>query len=346
MAERRGLGGRPTIYDVASAAGVSLATVSRVINASAPVSDATRRRVLSVAGKLGYRPSLIASSLSRRRSQTLGLIVPDIANPFFAELARAVEKTAAAAGYAVFVCNTDEHASQEAAYIDVLTRRGVDGLLLCTGNPMTFALARESGVATVSVARDVPDGAPGHDAVVLNDRLGGRLAGRYLLRLGHRRVGFVGEGRRIVSSEDRRLGYLDAMGQAGVGVSPEWMVEVRGRSPRVFETLARRLRDSGLTAVCVASDAIAWRLVQALRQGGVAVPEAMSVVSFDDTDVARLMDPPLTSVRQPIDRMGRLAVRILLEAAAAPERSSAGAHLRRVVRPSLIARRSTAAPSS
>jgi LacI family transcriptional regulator len=334
---------RTTIYDVASAAGVSLATVSRVMNASAPVAEDTKRRVLEAAGSLGFRPSLVASSLSRRRSQTLGLVVPDIANPFFAELARAVEKTAAAQGYAVFVCNTDERPSVEAAAVDALTRRGVDGLILCTGNPVTFALAQGVGVPALSVARDRPGSAGGHDVVVLNDRLGGRLAARYLLRLGHRRIGFVGESRRIPSSEERRLGYADAMRAARAATSPAWVLEVPAHASRRLEHVAEDVMAEGLTAVCVATDAIAWRLVRALRRARVGVPEQVSVVSFDDTEVARLTDPPLTSVRQPIARMGRLAVETLLARAAGdmgPARDG-GPYLRRLLRPSLIVRGST-----
>lgn len=334
---------RTTIYDVASAAGVSLATVSRVINASAPVAENTRQRVLAAATGLGFRPSLVASSLSRRRSQTIGLVVPDIANPFFAELCRAVEKTAAAHGYAVFVCSTDERPSLEAASVDALTRRGVDGLILCTGNPVTFGLARRAAVPALSVARDLPEGAAGHDAIVLNDRLGGRLAARYLLRLGHRRIGFVGESHRIPSSENRRQGYLDAMREAGAPVSPTWMVDIPAHASRRVAETAAALRGAGLTAVCVATDAIAWRLVPALRDAGVVVPEGMSLVSFDDTEVARLIDPSLTSVRQPIGRMGRLAVQTLLRAAAEDDTAAqAESHNRRLLRPSLIVRRSTA----
>jgi len=327
---------RPTIYDVASTAGVSLATVSRVINGSAPVTEATRRRVLDAAGALGFRPSLVASSLSRRRTQTLGLVVPDIANPFFAELARAVEHAAAGRGFAVFVCSTDERATVEAASVDALTRRRVDGLILCTGNPVTFDLARRSGVAAVSVARDLPDGADGHWAVVLNDRLGGRLAVRHLLRLGHRRIGFLGESARIPSSESRRQGYLDAMREAGAPVSPSWMADVPAHAPRRLADAVRRLQAEGLTAVCVAADAVALRLVRALREVGMNVPEAISIVSFDDTEIARLLEPPLTSVRQPIGRMGRIAVEILV-AGTGDERAR-----RRLVRPSLVARASTA----
>lgn len=335
---------RPTIYDVASAAGVSLATVSRVMNASAPVRADTRQRVLQAAGRLGFRPSLVASSLSRRRSQTLGLVVPDIANPFFAELARAVEKTAASLGYAVFVCNTDEHPSVEAQAVDALTRRGVDGLILCTGNPVTFALAQGAGVPALSVARDLPEGMgmAGHDAIVLNDRFGGRLAARYLLRLGHRRIGFVGESHKIPSSEERRRGYVDAMREAGIGVMPAWMLEIPAHAPRRLEHMAEDLAAAGLTAVCVATDAIAWRLVRSLRRARMGVPEEISVVSFDDTEVARLMEPPLTSVRQPIERMGRLAVQTLVRPAAPPGSGANAVPGRRLLRPTLIVRGSTA----
>lgn len=333
---------RTTIYDVADAAGVSLATVSRVINASAPVSEETRRRVLAAVGRLGFSPSLLASSLTRRRSQTLGLVVPDIGNPFFAELARSAEKTAAVRGYALFVCNTDGHAAQEASYIEALTRRRVDGLLLCTGNPASVRLARRAGLATVSLARDLPPEAQGHGAVLLDDRLGGQMATRYLLGLAHRRIGFVGEGRHIRSSVDRGLGYRQAMVRAGIAAPPAWSVDAVVASERRLQAIVQGMRRDALTAVCVATDAIAWRLMRALRRNGLGVPEDISLVSFDDTAVARLIDPPLTSVRQPIARMGRLAVEMLL--AGLGDAAPAPGALRRVLRPRLVVRQSTAPP--
>lgn len=345
MAGRQASRKRATIYDVADAAGVSLATVSRVINASAPVSDETRRKVLAAAGRLGFSPSLLASSLTRRRTQTLGLVVPDIANPFFADLTRAAEKTAAERGYALFVCNTDGRAAQEAYYIEALTRRRVDGLLLCTGNAKSVHLAQHAGLPTVNLARDLPPGNVGHSVVLLDDRLGGHLATSYLMSLGHRRVGFVGEGRGIRSSLERAAGYLAALEEAGIAASEAWTVDVTLRSESRLGAIVRSMRRDDLTAVCVASDAIAWRLMRALRREGLTVPRDMSLVSFDDTDVARLVEPALTSVRQPIARMGRLAVEMLLSGlegeGAGPEGSA-----RRVLRPRLVVRGSTAPPPS
>lgn len=313
MAHRRN-SGRVTIYEVAARAQVSLATVSRVMNGSAPVSEGMRDRVREAADALGFQPSLVASSLSRRETKTLGLIVPDIANPFFAELARAAEKTAAAEGYAVFVCNTDEHPSLEASYIEALGRRQVDGLLLCTGSRMTFGLAAESGLPVVLLARDLPT-TNGHvaESVVLDDRLGGRLAAEYLCGLGHRGLAFVGEHQSVVSSEERRRGFWDAIREAGGEPRPDFTLQAGPLSIRRLERGLSDLRASGVTALVVANDATAVRVVIALRRMGVRIPDDLSVVSFDDTPLARLMEPPLTSVRQPTSRMGRLAVSLLLE---------------------------------
>lgn len=347
MAQRR-RSGRVTIYEVADLAHVSLATVSRVMNGSAPVSEGIRERVREAADALGFRPSLVASSLSRRETKTLGLIVPDIANPFFAELARAAEKTAAAEGYAVFVCNTDEHPSLEASYIDALSRRQVDGLLLCTGSRATFELAAESGLPVVLLARDLPP-TNGHaaDSVVLDDRLGGRLAAEYLYGLGHRSLAYVGEHQSVVSSEDRRKGFWDAIREAGGEPRPDFTLQAGPLSMRRLEGSLADLRRSGVTALVVANDATAVRVVIALRRAGMRIPGDLSVVSFDDTALARLMEPALTSVRQPTSRMGRLAVTVLLERVRhgdgdpGPRSAAREVH---TVRPRLVARGSTAPP--
>ena len=346
MAHRRS-SGRVTIYEVAERAHVSLATVSRVMNGSAPVSDVMRERVREAADSLGFRPSLVASSLSRHETKTLGLIVPDIANPFFAELARAVEKTAATEGYAVFVCNTDDHPSLEASYIDVLSRRQVDGLLLCTGSRTTFELATGSGLPVLLLARDLPV-AEGHsiESVVLDDRLGGRMAAEYLYRLGHRSLAYVGESQSVVSSEDRRRGFWDAIRDAGGEPRPDFALHAAPLSMRRLEKALTDVLAAGVTALVVANDATAVRVVLALRRRAARIPEDVSIVSFDDTALARLMEPALTSVRQPTSRMGRLAVTLLLGRVghtADPMRKSSPRESH-VVRPRLVIRRSTAPP--
>lgn len=353
--EKRRNSGRVTIYDVAERARVSLATVSRVMNGSAPVSDGIRERVREAADVLGFQPSLVASSLSRRETKTLGLIVPNIANPFFAEIARAAERTAATEGYAVFVCNTDEHPSLEASYIEALSRRQVDGLLLCTGSRATLELATQSGIPVVLLARDVPT-AEGHPAesVVLDDRLGGRLAAEYLYGLGHRHLAYVGETQSVVSSEDRRRGFWEAIREAGGEPRPDFTLHAGPLSERRLQAALAGLLAAGVTALVVANDATAVRVVLALKRQAVQIPQEVSIVSFDDTALARLMEPALTSVRQPTSRMGRLAVSRLLDRASrtdpdpdsgpAAAGGSGPARATHVVRPRLIARGSTAAP--
>lgn len=332
---------RPTIYDVARRAGVSLATVSRVVNRGPYVREETRRRVMEAITELGYEPSLVASALMKKSLATIGLILPDITNPFFAEIARGVEDEGSRLGYSVFICNSDEQGDKEASYIRLLRRKSCDGVIMAAAalDDPHFAHWVQSGYPIVMVARQV-DGVV-VDTVVVDDFKGGYLATQYLLELGHRRIAFLGEGRRVASSRERQRGYSAALTDFGVEPEPQLVLSAPARHEP--STVGRFLQSTGgVTAVFAANDVLAISVLKAARQVGRVVPDELAVVGFDRTILASMSDPELTSVAQPMTEMGRLAMELLVRRINDP----AASPVLRTVQPQLVIGGSTAPPKS
>lgn len=337
----RRTGASPTIRDVASHAGVSVATVSRVINDSPhKVHAATRRRVLRSVVRLAYRPNAVARGLRRGTTHSIALIVPDITNPFYPAIARGVEDAARRHGFAVVLGNTDGDPKRERAYLDILRTRWVDGVLFAGvgGDVDELRTLMAQGVPAVVIARDV-DG--GHIDTVLADGFAGmRLATVHLLRLGHRRIAFVGGPRALPVARERLLGYRRALREYGVGARPSLVVSgdfrVDGGRAAIRRLLARR---EGFTAVVAANDLMAIGAMEALRSAGRQIPQDVAVVGFDDIPFAAYVDPPLTTVVQPTYRLGALAVERLLSLM----RGDHGGPRRIVLQPQLVIRRSCGA---
>lgn len=312
---------RVTMSDVAREAGVSLMTVSRVLNNKGEVAAETRQRVMRVIAQLGYRPSGVARSLVTQRTGTVGLVVPDIANPFFAELARGAEDRAYASGHNVFLCNSYEDAQRELRALQSLEEKCVDGLVLCSSRledgALRAAIARHPAVVLVNRRL----AGTGVDAVLVNDELGGRLASEHLLRKGRRRVGFLTGPPASRSGQLRVRGYRTAFSGANVPFSSSWL---RPCSPTVEggRQTARELLDAhpGLTALLCYNDLVAVGALQACEELRRAVPDEVAVVGFDDIPLAALVTPALTSCRAPRYELGSVAMRALLERIAAPAR--------------------------
>ncbi|MGD9146516.1 MAG: LacI family DNA-binding transcriptional regulator, partial [Anaerolineae bacterium] len=214
---------RATMADVAREAGVSSMTVSRVINHKGEVSEATRERVLAVIEELGYRPSGIARGLATQRTGTLGLVVPDVANPFFADVVRGVEHGAYAEGYNVFLCNTEEDPERELAVLKSLEEKRVDGLVLCSSRldeaELRAVVARHRRVVLVN--RLLEGDSVG--SVLINDEMGGRLATRLLIEAGHRTIGYLSGPAVSHSGRQRAMGYRTALEEAGVDSDDSWV---------------------------------------------------------------------------------------------------------------------------
>lgn len=330
-----------TIYDVAKEAGVSIASVSNVINGKGKVSAKKREEIRKVMERLNYRPNVIASALMGKRTYTLGLLVPDVANPFFAEIARTVEDRAHQAGYSVIACSTDNKEERIERYIRLLKRKRVDGLIIGTGLGETGsqALQAEKAVPVVLIARG-SDALPAH-SVLTDDRAGGAAAARHLLGLGHRRLAVLAEGAQVTSSADRVRGFRAALSEAGVTLAEDDVLicetSVAAGERAAGELLRRAERP---TALFCCNDMLAAGALRAAKRSGIRVPGELSVVGFDNTVLAEVTDPALTTIAQPLDGIVGQALELLL---AEPE--DGAAELRRVIMaPELIVRESTAPP--
>jgi LacI family transcriptional regulator len=304
----------PTIREVAQHAQVSVATVSHVINRTRFVDPETQERVRQAIEALGYRPNMLARSLRRRETRTIGLIVPDNANPFFAEFARVIEDAGFAEGYSVILCNSDRSETKEETYIDVLLAKQVDGLIIMSLTDRVDLLQRvlDAAVPLVVVDRKLTDLAVSQ--VFIANEQGGYLAGRYLLELGHRRVGCIGGPSDGNPSWDRVLGFARALAEAGAPLPGGAIVPGDFRysgGEAGMRTLLER--DPKLTAVFASNDLMAIGAVCALRRAGLRVPEDVSVIGFDNILQASTMNPPLTTIEQPINELGQATARLLLD---------------------------------
>ena len=314
-----------TIRDVARRAGVSPMTVSRVINDSALVSAGTRRRVEDAIGELGYVPSRLARGLTARRTGTLAVIVPDVANPFFTLIVRGAEDVARRAGYRVILCDTRGDLAVEREVIEEMLAHRVEGILIAPVNDRSREHLRRLtafNVPFVLVDRTVR----GVDAdTVLGDSADGaqRLV-EHLLSLGHRRVGMIVESDDVSTARDRRRGYETALQAAGLLVDPELVVRARVDPEGGREGMRRLLTlDEPPTAVFTVNNLVAVGAIEAVRGAGLEVPDDVALVCFDDIEYASRLYPFLTVMEQPAETFGTLSTQLLLERIEnrAPERS-------------------------
>lgn len=308
-----------TIYDIARIAGVSTATVSHVINGTRKVSPDTARRVRAAMDETSYRPNTLARGLRTKHSNAIGFIVPDIANPFHAELARAVEQACFAAGRTVAVCCSGYSPEREQQHVEALWEQRVSGLLLAPARTVSpgVALARELGLPTVAVDNEC---AGMSQAVTSNNKVAGELAARHLLELGHQRFACITSKPGWATTNDQRLAAFRAtLAEAGYKLPGEAVAytdfAVTGGDVAMVELLARDLE---MTAVFACNDLIAAGAIGALHRAGRRVPADVSVVGVDDSLVSQLTVPPLTSIKQDVDGLAEQAI-ALLDAATAQD---------------------------
>jgi len=330
------------ITDVARRAGVSATTVSHAISGNRPVSAATVEAVRRAARELGYAPNRAARNLRLGIAGSIGLLVPDVANPYFAELARGVEDVAAAGGTSVLLCNTDFSTERELRYLETLRGGGADGVLYVAGEPPEPDLLRELGRAIPLVAVD--EALPRSEAteVVSDNRGGGRLAGEHLLSLGHRRVLAIEGPRRLASAQERRRGFLEATAAiAGTEVRTHPGDYLAASGERAIRDALAASPDGApwFSAVFAANDLMAIGAIAELRRHGLAVPGDVSVIGFDDSTLAALISPALTTIRQDVRRLGAIAAERLLAAIEDPDAAAAP---RTTLPTDLVVRESTA----
>lgn len=303
---------RATMRDVAALAGVSLKTVSRVVNREAGVSDELVARVNRAAEQLDYRPNLTASNLRRsdQRTGTLGLLVEDVANEFFASIHRGVEEVARRRGVAVIAASLDRDPALERDLVAAFASRRVDGLILAPTAPEQGYLTNElrSGWPIVCIDR-APRGVD-LDTVVTNNREGAAEGVRHLIRQGHRRIAFIGGQATLWTEQARFRGYVDAMAAAGAAVRPEWVHHGAQDSDEGM-AIAVGLLDASErpTAIFSAQNLITMGVFRALRQAG--LQDRVALVGFDDFLLADLLEPAVTVVAQDARAIGHLAAELL-----------------------------------
>ncbi len=324
-----------SLQDVAERAKVSIATVSRVLNKSDKVVPETRA-VLD----LGYRPSRVARRLRMNtgHAHLVGLIIPDIQNPFYAEIARGVEDAAYANQYALLLCNSDENVEKERFYLEVMQAESVDGVVLPPFDETDRAVVDmvKTGMPVVCVDRSLAKVKT--DLVEVDNYQGAIEAVNHLIARGHRNIGLI-EGRSEVStSRERRRGYLDALASHGIASRKELMRsgDFKQDSGRILANELLDLRKPP-TALFVCNNLMTVGALAALHHRGIRVPQEVAVVGFDDLPWAEALDPPPTVVRQPAYEVGRQAMELLLKRIMEPNRPAVTVRLL----PELVIRRST-----
>jgi DNA-binding LacI/PurR family transcriptional regulator len=325
-----------SIRDVAERAGVSTATVSHVINDTRFVREETRQKVLDAIETLNYQPSAIARSLATNSTQTIGLIISDIANPFFTAVSRGVQDEIHQHGYHTIFCNTDEDPDREDEYLRLLSARQIDGLIIAPTGVRSERLMRmaEAGTPIVLLDRETPDiEAP---LIGVDNEGGAYQATSYLIELGHRCIAIL-IGMETISTQISRFnGYKRALQKAGIAIDENMIARADSRSysnqfalldspplgfgtnkqmtPTAYHGLLRLLDSPNLpSAIFVTNNEMTVGAFYALRQRGLRCPQDISLISFDDHDWAPIFSPPLTVIRQPTYQLGQAAASLLLK---------------------------------
>jgi LacI family transcriptional regulator len=324
---------------VAEKAGVSTTTVSHVINDTRVVSREVRERVQAAIHELRYIPSAVARSLKNDKTHTLGMLVPNSSNPYFAELIQGIEDAAFALGYSIILCNSYDDPKKQVAYIRVLMEKRIDGLILVSSgfDPELTRLLANEAIPKVLVDRELPGVSA--DFVESDHEHAGYLATKYLIDLGHRDIACVSGPEDLLSSSARVTGYRRALEEAGIAPRAEHLLYADFSSKGGFDAFRRLLSlRSRPTAVFAGNDLMAIGGICAASEQGVRVPDELSVIGYDDIALASYCNPPLTTIGQPKREIGALTARILVERI----RNAETALRRELLQPVLVVRKSTA----
>jgi len=332
---------RITMRQIAARARVSVGTVSHVINHTAGVREPVRRRVLEAIERLGYQPSLLARGLRRNQTTIIGVIIPDISNPFFPLVVRGVEDIAYQNSYRLMLCNADNDAQKEQVYFDELRAYRMAGLIVIpSADSRLVAAAGTAGELPVVCLDRCPEGWKG-DSITVDNTEGAYQATRYLLELGHRRIAAITGQLHVTSAVERLKGFKRALREFGITMAPEYIQEGRFDRLSGYEKSLMLLQFSPRpTAVFAANDLVALGVLAAMRELGLRCPEDVSLTGFDDLELASFTNPALTTVAQPAYQMGARAAALLFERLRGEELPAQ--HI--VMKTALKARDSTAAP--
>ena len=301
-----------TIKEIAEMANVSSATVSKILNGKDKyISEATRQRVLEIVEREGYIPNAIAKSLKMKSTKTLGIIIPDVMNLFFSELARGIEDAAERKGYSVILCNSDNKEAKEERYIQVLQEKMVDGIILTASEKSVSKSLKRRNTPMVLLDREILiDDKVGR--IVVDNEEGAYTSTSYLIKKGGKNIGFISSDNKNKSSGQRLKGYERAILENGMEYDENKIFLQNYTIDTGYEGTMSLLDRTEIDGICCGNDLIAIGAIKALKEKGTNVPEEVKIIGFDDIHISQYLDPPLTTMRQPIYEMGEEAVKMLI----------------------------------
>jgi LacI family transcriptional regulator len=331
-----------TIKDVAAIAGVSFTTVSHVVNNSRPVSADVRAKVERAIRELDYVPSAVARSLKARSTATIGLLVPNATNPYFAELARGVEDGCAKNGYCVFFCNSDDDPAKQRSYLRVLQEKRIDGLVIASAGEDSVLAQSLAGSREPLVIVDRNNEGVTADLVQIDHEKGAYLATKHLLQLGHADIGCITGPVSTAVSAMRVHGFIRAMAERGLEIEPNAIVESDFSATGGYAAASQLFDTLKPSAIFACNDMMGIGALRAAAERGISVPNDCSIIGFDDVELSRYTYPALSTVGQSVRALGEMAAQTLIDRIVG---KLAGTTRRRVVAPRLIKRESTAVVS-
>jgi LacI family transcriptional regulator len=332
---------RPTIFDVARVSGVSYSTVSRVVNGHAYVRESTRQRVQAAMAELGYVAHVTARALASGRTQAVGLLAQEIDNPFFSVVIKGIDQEVSVAGYDLLLCTTHSRREKEAEYVARLSHGMADGLLIVLPTRLPEYVEHLRAEQYPFVLIDHDSDAPGCNVINAANRDGTRTGIAYLIELGHRRIGFITGRSDVGATHERLAGYRDALLEAGIPPDVRLVVEGDFLEARGYSAATELLSlAQPPSAIFASSDVAAFGVLGAARDAGLQVPRDLSVLGFDDIVEASYPGAALSTIRQPLREMGRVAVQRLMSLLADPSQPA----VRTVMETELVLRNTTAPP--
>jgi LacI family transcriptional regulator len=332
-----------TIKDVAALAGISYTTVSHVLNKTRPVSEEVRLKVEAAIEALDYVPSAVARSLKAKSTLTIGLLIPNGVNPYFAELARGIEDYCERNGFCVILCNSDDNPDKQRSYLRLLLEKRVDGLIVSSVGSDAAMTQGLAAVRTPMVVVDRDLEGVSADLVRIDHEMGGFLATSHLIEQGHRHIACICGPAQTSVAQMRLAGYRRAMQGAQLDVPDQWVVESDFTSPGGYQAAVGLLDGTRPTAIFAGNDMIGIGVLRAAAERNIRVPSDLSVIGFDDIQMSRYVYPALTTVGQSILQLGEMAAEVLLRRIAGP---TVVAVEQRIVAPNIVLRESTAPPTN
>lgn len=303
-----------TIWDVARLAQVSISTVSRVQSGSASVKPETRDRVLQAFRQLDYEPDAIARSMVKKTTHSIGVVIPDITNPFFPSVIKGIEELARKLGYSSILCNTDESPEEEEKAIRILRQKRVDGLIITTADEQGLHIRKVAGDGLPVVLVDRRVAGSNLDAVMIDNVLGAYQAARHLILQGHKQIGVIAGPQNITPGRERLKGFQKALREYGVQLEGQYTKIGDFREESGY-TLGRQLLEMPRrpTAIFSCNNLMTIGLLRAILESGLRIGTEIAMVGFDDIEVATMLNPPITVVTRPMYKMGSLAFELLNE---------------------------------